>query len=135
MTHPSPQPEPPLQSNLAFGPPRPDNQRPDHLAPAPPPPPPLPDTSWSGVGPVWFQRMSVFIFVLFSIQLGILVTALPWWTRLWDQNAYLLAHPHLLAILELGPVRGIISGFGLLDIWIGISEAIEYRDRRPPPAT
>ncbi len=33
--------------------------------------------------------------------------------------------------MRLGPVRGIISGLGLLDIWIGISEAIHYRDQRP----
>ena len=26
------------------------------------------------------------------------------------------------------PLKGIISGLGLLDIWIGISEAVNYRD-------
>jgi hypothetical protein len=28
-------------------------------------------------------------------------------------------------------VRGLISGLGLLDIWIGVSEAVHYRDHRP----
>ena len=94
--------------------------------PAPPPPPA--NTS----GPVWFQRISLFILVIFCLYLGVIVTALPWWTAVWDRNAFLLAHPHLWAVLRLGPVRGIISGLGLLDIWIGISEAVSYRDTRPP---
>ena len=29
-----------------------------------------------------------------------------------------------------GWVRGILSGLGLLDIWIGISEMLHYRDYR-----
>jgi len=55
---------------------------------------------------------------------------LPWWTRVWDHNAFLQARPMLAAMLHNGAVRGIISGLGLLDIWIGISEAVNYRDFR-----
>ncbi len=111
MNQASSQPEAPQQAKLAFEP--------------APPPKPQPDA-----GPVWFQRISLFIRVLFCIYLGVIVTVLPWWQALWDHNSFLLAHPQLWAILRPGPVRGIISGFGLLDIWIGISEAINYRDRR-----
>jgi hypothetical protein len=28
-------------------------------------------------------------------------------------------------------MRGLVSGLGLLDIWIGVSEAVHYRDHRP----
>ena len=125
MTQPSPQPEPPLQPSLSFGPAPPNTS-----GQAIPPPPPAADFSSSG--PVWFQRLSLFILVLFCIYLGVIITVLPWWTALWDQNAYLLAHPNLWAVLRLGPVRGIVSGLGLLDIWIGISQAINYRDHKPP---
>jgi hypothetical protein len=34
-------------------------------------------------------------------------------------------------VLDNGTVRGLISGLGLLDIWIGVSEAVHYRDHRP----
>jgi len=78
--------------------------------------------------PVWLQRLSLFILVLFCIYLGVFVTILPWWKDVWDKNMYLTSHPQLWAILRLGPVRGVISGLGLLDIWIGISEAIHYRE-------
>ena len=80
--------------------------------------------------PVWLQRLSLFILVLFCVYLGVLVMVLPWWTRVWDHNAFLQARPMLGAFLHNGAVRGIISGLGLLDIWIGISEAVHYRDFR-----
>ena len=123
MTQPSSQPETPLQSTLAF-----DTER----APESAPPPPI--SGSPSVGALWFQRISLFILVIFCLQLGVIVTVLPWLTSVWDHNSFLLAHPHLWAVMRLGPVRGIISGLGLLDIWIGISEAVHYRDRKPLPA-
>lgn len=98
--------------------------------PAAPQPPPR-DAS-SAPAPVWVQRISLFILVLFCIYLGIIVTILPWWKDVWDKNMFLMAHPQLWAILRLGPVRGVISGLGLLDIWIGIAEAIHYREQSTP---
>ncbi|MCU1226038.1 MAG: hypothetical protein JWQ42_4131 [Edaphobacter sp.] len=80
--------------------------------------------------PVWLQRLSLFVLVLFCVYLGVLVMVLPWWTRVWDQNMFIQARPWLAAILHNGAVKGFISGLGLLDIWIGISEAVHYRDYR-----
>ncbi len=80
--------------------------------------------------PVWLQRLSLFVLVLFCVYLGVLVMLLPWWTRIWDRNEFILARPWLAAVLHNGAVRGMISGLGLLDIWIGISEAVHYRDYR-----
>lgn len=82
------------------------------------------------MAPVWLQRLSLFVLVLFCVYLGVLVMILPWWTRIWDRNEFILARPWLAAILHNGAVRGIVSGLGLLDIWIGISEAVHYRDYR-----
>jgi hypothetical protein len=103
---------------------------------------PLPETHDSPDGPespaadhapapVWLQRLSLVVLVLFCLYIGVIVTALPWMPRYWDQNGWLLAHPALRSVLEQGWVRGILSGLGLLDIWIGVSEAVHYRDYRP----
>jgi hypothetical protein len=83
------------------------------------------------VAPIWLQRLSLFVLVLFCVYLGVLVTILPWWSRVWDNNLWFQSHPALAAALHNGAVRGFISGLGLLDIWIGVSEAINYRDHRP----
>ena len=94
-------------------------------------PPELSDCTWRrGSAPVWLQRLSLFVLVLFCVYLGVLVMILPWWTRIWDRNEFILARPWLAAILHNGAVRGMVSGLGLLDIWIGISEAVHYRDYR-----
>ena len=80
--------------------------------------------------PIWLQRISLCVLVLFCVYLGVLVMVLPWWTRMWDQNMFFEARPHLARVMHLGAVRGAISGLGLLDIWIGISEAVHYRETR-----
>jgi hypothetical protein len=95
--------------------------QPDDVRPSEPKPSPA---------PLWLQRISLFILVIFCVYLGVIVTVLPWWPSIWDHNMMLQSHPHLWAVLKLGFVRGIISGMGLLDIWIGISEAVHYRDHR-----
>lgn len=85
----------------------------------------------SAVAPVWLQRLSLFVLVLFCVYLGVLVAIIPWWPRVWDHNALIQSHPAVAAVLHVGAVRGLISGLGLLDIWIGVSEAVHYRDHRP----
>ena len=82
------------------------------------------------VAPIWLQRLSLFILVVFCIYLGVIVTVLPWWSSVWDRNLFLTSHSHLWSVLRTGPARGVVSGVGLLDIWIGISEAIHYHDQR-----
>ncbi|MBS1822597.1 MAG: hypothetical protein JST61_11590 [Acidobacteria bacterium] len=92
------------------------------------PPPASSADSKRAAAPVWLQRLSLFVLVLFCVYLGVLVMILPWWTRIWDNNMFIQSRPALAAFLHNGAVRGIISGLGLLDIWIGISEAVHYRD-------
>ncbi len=111
----------PVQTHLFPEPPEPS---PDHAAE------PAAASRSSKLAPVWLQRLSLFILVLFCVYLGVIVAVLPWYTQVWDHNSFFLAHPPLWAVLRLGWVRGVISGCGLLNIWIGISEAIHYRDQR-----
>ena len=91
----------------------------------------LPAVADSDVAPIWLQRLSLLVLVLFCVYLGVLVAVLPWWKRVWDENLWIQSRPALAAVLNNGAVRGLITGLGLLDIWIGVSEAIHYRDHRP----
>lgn len=76
--------------------------------------------------PIWLQRISLVILVVFCLYVGLLLLLLPW-TRYWQENHYLLTIPALGPILNSGIIRGVVSGLGLLDIWIGISEALHTR--------
>lgn len=80
--------------------------------------------------PAWLQRMSLIILVLFCFYIGVIVVVLPWTPKLWDHNGWLVAHPALHTFVQQGWFRGVLSGLGLIDIWIGISEAMHYREQR-----
>lgn len=79
--------------------------------------------------PVWLQRVFVVVYVLFCIELGLVLIVLPW-TQFWFSEGWLLQWPNLRNFLHQGFVRGAVSGLGLLDIWLGVVEAVRYRDRR-----
>ena len=80
--------------------------------------------------PVWLQRLSLGVLVIFCIYLGLLIAWMPWSKNVWELNPLLLRHAALHDFLMKGWVRGLISGLGVLDLWIGISELIHYRDYR-----
>lgn len=81
--------------------------------------------------PVWLQRLSLVVLVLFCFYIGGLLTILPWSPRYFDSNGWLLAHPAVSAFVGKSWMRGVLSGLGLIDIWIGVSELLHYRDYRP----
>src|ERR1700744_259975 len=80
--------------------------------------------------PVWLQRLSLIVLVIFCFYIGGILSLLPWRPRSWEQNGWLMEPPALDALLQHGWVRGVVSGIGLLDMWIGVSELLHYRDYR-----
>src|SRR4051794_6056472 len=78
---------------------------------------------------VWVHRSWIVIYVVFCIWIGIVVAALPW-TRVWTDNSFVMSLPELRAILKLNFVRGIVTGIGLLDLWLGVWEAVHYREQK-----
>ena len=75
----------------------------------------------------WVARLGLFIFVSFCIEVGMVLIALPW-TQLWTTNAVVVAHPAWREFLQHYFVRGAVSGLGLVNVWMGISEAVHYRE-------
>lgn len=79
--------------------------------------------------PVWVRRLKLVVYVLFCIELGMLLAVLPW-TRVWSDNSFLLAHAGVRDFLHQDFIRGAVTGLGLVDIWLGIREAVNYRENR-----
>ena len=111
-------------------------------APSVPPTPPHPkspatllDPATQTVDPrvkraqLWMHRISVFLFVLISAVAGVLLIILPW-TPEWTDNYLLLSCPSLRSVVSNGFFRGVCSGLGLLDIWIGFWEALHYHEQQ-----
>jgi len=80
---------------------------------------------------IWMHRLLVLLFVFVCAAAGVLLVILPW-TPQWTDNFLLLRYPALRTLLTHGFFRGFCSGLGLLDIWIGFSEAIHYHEDKLP---
>ena len=93
-----------------------------------PPPPAAAPQPHSGLQ-LWLHRTSVFLFVLISAIAGVLLVILPW-TPEWTDNYLLLSFPWLRTFVSTGFFRGLCSGLGLLDIWIGFWEALHYHEHQ-----
>jgi hypothetical protein len=88
-----------------------------------------PQIEGESLPPIWLQRASAVVYVFFCIIIGLYLIVLPWAN--WFLGGFSLQWPiELQRILHSGFVRGAVSGLGVVDIWLGILEAVNYRDRR-----
>jgi hypothetical protein len=78
--------------------------------------------------PRWLHRVELFLRVMVRIYVGVLVVLLPW-TRLWDSSPFFAHYPGIAVYMFHGAVRGIVSGLGLLNLWIALEDAIHYHDQ------
>jgi hypothetical protein len=78
--------------------------------------------------PHWLVRAEMFLRVMLRMYIGLAVCYAPWSKMFWDQNPLFTQHPTLSIYAANGAVRGIVSGLGLLNLWIAFRDAIRYRD-------
>jgi hypothetical protein len=75
----------------------------------------------------WLRRVGVLAFVFLCATVGVMLVILPWRSE-WTENHLLLPYPTLRSIVASGFVRGACTGLGVLNVWIGFWEAIQYRE-------
>jgi hypothetical protein len=130
------------------------SQQPDLISPSLPAPPaqppgagpipataalpvsrPEPDPSAGNQGPHriprWLERAELFLRVLLRMYIGLAVCYAPWSRLFWDQNPIFLQFPTLSIYAANGAVRGLISGLGLLNLWIAFHDAIRHGTGKP----
>ena len=76
---------------------------------------------------LWLQRIWALLFVTVCATIGVLLIILPW-TAKWTENPLLLMSSHVRAFALSGFTRGISTGLGMLDLWLGFWEAIHYHE-------
>jgi hypothetical protein len=79
--------------------------------------------------PRWLERLELFLRVLLRMYVGLALFYAPWSRSFWDQNPLFLHYPVLAAIATHGAIRGMVSGLGLLNLWIALKDAIRRRNR------
>ncbi|HKD62207.1 MAG TPA: hypothetical protein VKB47_17220 [Terracidiphilus sp.] len=78
--------------------------------------------------PHWLVRTELYLRVLLRMYIGLAICYAPWSQLFWDQNPIFVQFPTIAIYAANGAVRGIISGLGLLNIWIAVQDAIRHRN-------
>jgi hypothetical protein len=78
--------------------------------------------------PRWLVHAELFLRVLLHLCLGLTLFCIPWSLVFWDRNPIFITFPTLAIYAANGAVRGMISGLGLLNLWIAFQDAIRHRD-------
>ncbi len=84
------------------------------------------------------SRLSVIFYIILCLEIGIVLTVLPWvphgWLGLsdWGNNYFLLLAAHkagygVQRFVASGWVRGAVSGIGILNLGMGLWELINFR--------
>jgi hypothetical protein len=73
--------------------------------------------------------------VVLLFEMGALLLYLPW-SAFWEQNYFLNHFPWLMRIVLHPSLRGIVSGIGVLDIFVafGLFNSRQAPVRVPPPS-
>jgi len=61
------------------------------------------------------------------LYLGLLLLFFPW-MHFWTLNRFFLYYAPVAHFMQSGAVRGMVSGLGLLNFWIALSDAIHYKE-------
>lgn len=100
--------------------------------------------------PNWLVHLELFLRVILCVCLGLILCFAPWWDLLrpvwekslifelypplaalplllWVQNPLFTSVPALGAFAMNGAVRGIVSGLGILNLWIALHD-VRHRD-------
>jgi hypothetical protein len=84
------------------------------------------------------SRLSVIFYIILCLEIGIVLTFLPWvphgWLGLsdWSNNYFLLLAAHkagygVQRFVASGWVRGAVSGIGILNIGMAVWELVNFR--------
>jgi hypothetical protein len=78
--------------------------------------------------PRWLERAELFLRVMLRMYIGLAVCYAPWSRIFWDHNPLFTQFPMIGIYASTGAVKGIVSGLGLLNLWIAFHDAIRRRD-------
>ncbi len=87
-------------------------------------------------GPTWFQRLTTILFIIFYLELGLFLLVYPW-TDGWNSNYFGWFAPGAMQepwheFWRNAYVRGALSGLGLVNLSVALSELFKLFSRNGP---
>jgi hypothetical protein len=82
---------------------------------------------------LWLRRLTLALFVVVCVEVGIFLVVIPW-THVWTDNSLLIRNLTVRSLAMHNFVRGLVTGLGLINVWMGIWEAVHYREPKKEEA-
>ena len=67
--------------------------------------------------------MKRLMFVALSIEIGLVLVVIPW-SAFWERNYFAQLFPTLQPLITNHFVRGAVSGIGLINLTVGVTELV-----------
>ena len=71
-------------------------------------------------------KLLVMVFIFFCFELGFFLIVFPW-SQYWENNLFLFYLPAIRELVLNNYFRGAVSGLGIVDIGLGLWEAMHFR--------
>ena len=78
----------------------------------------------------WVQKLGTLLFVLVCFEVGAFLLLFPWMDY-WTHNSIASLTPWMREVWGSAYFRGAVSGLGLVNIYIALSEILRFRRPRP----
>jgi hypothetical protein len=73
------------------------------------------------------KRLGAALYIALCVEIGVFLLLMPW-SAIWSRSL-LLGHYPLIRPLLMSPyLRGAVSGLGLVNLWLGVSQAWGVRN-------
>jgi hypothetical protein len=102
--------------------------------PGAPQQPPVPPAAPAPAGPPaaqpqtapWLEKTVAVVYCVFCIEIGLFLLIYPW-MRSWEYNYLIQLKPSLAGFLTSVQCRGAVSGLGILNLIVAVSEILALR--------
>ena len=74
----------------------------------------------------WYHKVGAVLFILFCLEIGGFLAVFPW-TEYWEANYLSSLIPRLQPYWDNPYVRGAVSGLGIVNLYIALSETFGLR--------
>lgn len=74
----------------------------------------------------WYHKVSALLFAVFCFELGAFLLVFPWLDS-WSSNFFRSLHPALQSLWILPQFRGAVSGLGIINLYIAMTEIFRLR--------
>jgi hypothetical protein len=73
------------------------------------------------------KKISFYFYVFYCFEIGIFLMAAPWFLpNVWENNYFFYFVPEIKEVFLNPYFRGAVSGIGLLNVVLAISEVIQH---------